>query len=106
MRLVSLISIIHQIEAATSNMAASISTVSVGNISHYFHHLYILELKCFMFYFVSAIMDNPGEEPSKVKTADGFDIPLPPEFKKQKLSDPNAASSSSCVREAETNPED
>ena len=51
-------------------------------------------------------MDNRGEEPSEVKTADGFDIPLPPEFKRRKLSNHNAASSSSCVREAETNPED
>ena len=51
-------------------------------------------------------MDNPGEEPSEVKTADGFDIPFLPEFKKRKLSNHNAASSSSCVREAETNPED
>ena len=59
-----------------------------------------------MLYFVSAIMDNPGEEPSEVKTADGFDIPFPPEFKKRKLSTHNAGSSSFCVREAETNPED
>ena len=51
-------------------------------------------------------MDNRGEEPSEVKTADGFDTPLPPEFKKRKLSNHNAASSSSCDREAETNPED
>ena len=59
-----------------------------------------------MLYFVSAIINNPGEETSEVKTADGFDIPLPPEFKKQKMSNHNAASSGSCVREAETNPED
>ena len=53
-----------------------------------------------MLYFVSAIMDSLCEEPSEVKTADGFDVPLPPAFKKRKLS------LSSCVREAETHCEE